>query len=626
MRQSARRSHGSIGRSVALAAVMTLLFAACAAAPETSEPSPSPSTSPSSVEGFTREIAPFPVRGPTGDEYAHPFLGGLDVPRPQFVDIDGDGDADLFVQERSDAVMFFENVGSASAARYVWRTDRFHELSIGEWSRFLDIDHDGDFDLLAERPYSYVRLYRNVGDARAPRFEVAADSVKDIAGTPIFSDRQNIPFLIDLDCDRNLDLFLGRVDGTVTRYEQAATEAGVPRFAHVTDRFENIEIVGQLAGSARHGANSMVFADRDGDGDADLFWGDFFEPGLLLIENTGSCASPSLRSQPQPLRANGDTIVTSGFNAAALPDIDADGDLDLFIGVLGGAFNPNRTASENFYFYEQGAAGELTLRTRRFLDGIDVGSESVPALGDIDGDGDLDLLVAPKIDPLELTTSRLYVFTNTGSATAPAYQLADTLALATSYHYAPALADLDDDGLLDLVLGTWNDGVQFYPNRGTPQRPDWRQDTTATIRLTRGSNAIPALGDIDGDGDFDLFVGESSGEVNFYRNEGSRTAPRFTLVADTYESMDAGRRSHPALADVDGDGDLDLLLGSEAGTSTFYRNDGSRTAPRFMRDENGFGPPLLPNSAPAFADIDGDARLDLIVGNLSGGLVFWRGR
>jgi uncharacterized protein (DUF2141 family) len=603
-----------------------MLAAACAAQPEAGLQSPSPSTAPPSVEDFTREIAPFPVRDPAGNEYAHPFLGGLDVPRPQFVDIDGDGDFDLFVQERSDAVMHFENVGTAAAPQYVWRTDRFHDLSIGEWSRFLDIDHDGDQDLLAERPFSYIRLYRNVGDARAPRFELAADSVKDIEGTPIFSDRQNIPFLIDLDCDQNLDLFLGRVDGTVTRYEQAATDAGVPRFAHVTDRFENIEIVGQLAGSARHGANSMVFADRDGDGDADLFWGDFFEPGLLLIENTGSCASPSLRSTPVPLRASGDTIVTSGFNAAALPDIDGDGDLDLFVGVLGGAFNPNRTASENFHFYEQGAAGALTLRSTRFLDGIDIGSESVPALGDVDGDGDLDLLVAPKIDPLMLTTSRLYVFTNAGSATAPAFQLTDTLALATSYHYAPALGDLDGDGMVDLVLGTWNDGVQIYMNRGTPQRPDWQADTTATIRLTRGSNAIPALGDVDGDGDLDLFVGESSGEVNFYSNEGSTTAPRFTLVSDTYESMDAGRRSHPALADVDGDGDLDLLFGSEAGASTFYRNDGSRTAPRFVRVESGFGPPLLPNSAPAFADIDGDGRLDLVVGNLSGGLVFWRGR
>jgi hypothetical protein len=600
------------------------MAAGCAASPEQHANAPGPA--PQAASGFVREVAPFPVMGADGQPYAHPFLGGLDVPRPQFVDIDGDGDLDLFVQERSDAVMFFENVGDARNARYEWRTDRYGDLSVGEWKRFVDVDGDGDWDLLAEQPYSYIRLYRNIGGPTDPRFELAADSIHDAAGTPIFSDRQNIPYLIDLDCDANLDLFLGRVDGTVTRYEQSAADDGVPAFAFVTDRFENIEIVGQLAGSMKHGANSMVFADWDGDGDPDLFWGDFFEPGLLLIENTGSCASPSFRTQPSPLRAAGDTIVTSGFNASALADIDGDSDLDLFIGVLGGAFNPNTTASENFYFYEQTAERTLTLRTRRFLDGIDIGSESIPALGDIDGDGDLDLLVAPKIDPLLLNTARLHVFTNTGSATAPAFALTDTIALATSYHYAPVLGDLDGDGKLDLVLGTWNDGVQIYWNRGTAGAPAWEQDTAATIRLTRGSNATPALGDIDGDGDLDMFIGESSGEINLYRNVGSATEPRFELVSDVYEGMDAGRRSHPSLADLDGDGDLDLILGSEAGPATYFRNEGTRTEPRWVRAEDGLGVALPPYSAPVFADLDGDGRLDLLSGNLSGGLMFWRGR
>jgi uncharacterized protein (DUF2141 family) len=602
-----------------------LLTAACAGSSATVPTSPSP-PSPSAAATFVREISPFPVLDAAGNAYAHPFLGGFDVPRPQFVDIDGDGDLDLFVQERSDALMFFENTGTAAAARYEWRTDRYLDLSIGEWSRFVDVDGDGAVDLLAEQPFSYMRLYRNAGGPAEARFELAADSIQDIRGEPVFSDRQNIPYLIDLDCDGNLDLFLGRVDGTVTRYEQASADGGVPRFAFVTDRFENIEIIGQLVGSARHGANSMVFADWDGDGDPDLFWGDFFEPGLLLLENGGSCTSPSFRVQPLPVTADGDSIATSGFNASALADIDADGDLDLFIGVLGGAFNPNRTAGENFYFHEQTSPRTLALRTRRFLDGIDVGSESVPALGDIDGDGDLDLLVAPKIDPAKLDASRLYLFRNTGGARAPAFQLADTIDLATSYHYAPALGDLDGDGLLDLVLGTWNDGVQFYMNRGTRGEPSWQSDTTDTIRLTRGSNAIPALADVDDDGDLDLFVGEASGEVNFYRNAGSRTAPRFELASDTYEGMDAGRRSHPVLADLDGDGDLDLLLGSEAGEVSYFRNDGTPAAARFVHVPDGFPLTLPPYAAPVFADLDGDGVADLIAGNLSGGLLFWRGR
>ncbi|MCA9738923.1 MAG: VCBS repeat-containing protein, partial [Gemmatimonadetes bacterium] len=368
---------------------VVLTAAGCAGGGGPSD-SPGPTTGvpvPGGAAAWVKQVTPLPVVDAEGTPYAHPFLGGFDVPRPQMADIDGDGDLDLFIQERTDELMFFENTGTARAPEFVWRTDRYQDISVGEWTRFADFDEDGDLDLLTELPYSYLREYTNQGTATDPRFVQRADSIRDPSGEPIFSDRQNIPSVADIDCDGRLDLFLGRVDGTVRRYEQ---EGSNPlRFRLVAERFEDISIVAQIG--SRHGANSMAFADVDSDGDLDLIWGDFFEPGLLLIENTGTCENPVLRSEPIPLPAV-DTISTSGYNAPVPVDLDADGDLDLLVGVLGGAFNPSRTAPANLYYYERTPAG-LTLRTRQFLTQIDVGSESTTTLVDDDGDGDLDLFV-----------------------------------------------------------------------------------------------------------------------------------------------------------------------------------------------------------------------------------------
>lgn len=563
-----------------------------------------------------RSITAIEVLDENGVAYEHPFLGGFDVPRPQFVDIDADLDLDLFVQERSGELMFFENVGSPARAEFVWRTDRYQDLPIGDWNRFADMDGDGDVDLLSEHPFSYVGYFENTGSPREPSFVLVADSVRDTEGVAVFSDRQNIPSLTDIDCDGAWDLFLGRVDGTVARYElDGMSPVGTPRFRFVRERFQDIQIVAQIG--SRHGANSMAFADVDADGDNDLFWGDFFEPSLLFIENRGSCASPVLRDEPSPLRVN-DTLTTSGYNAPVLTDIDGDHDLDLFVGVLGGAFNPNLTASDNFYFYEQTESG-FARRTERFLQGIDVGSESIPAFTDFDEDGDLDMIVGNKIDPDALDTGRLYVFENVGSPLAPRFAITDTLELRTSYHQAPAFADLDADGDDDLILGTWNAGVAYLRKDGPGV---FTMVDTAVVTLTRGSHSTPALADIDADGDFDLFVGEASGDLNFYRNEGTVRVADFVLESDKYGGIDAGRRSFPVLVDVDSDGDFDMFLGREAGGTMFLRNIGTPSVPEFVEEDSTL-PEVVKYGTPALVDIDGDGDFELFSGGLSGGVMFW---
>jgi len=574
---------------------------------------------------FERVVAPFPVLAPDGREYALPFVGGLDVPRPQFVDIDGDGDLDLFVQEYSSQLWHFENVGSAKAPRYEWRTNNYQGINIGEWYRFVDIDQDGLVDLICEKPFSNIHFYKNVGSKTAAKFQYV-DVLRDSSDEPIFMDRQNIPWLVDLDCDKHLDLFVGRVEGTLARFEAVAP--GSTRFDFITENFEGISIVGRVGEArptTRHGANAISFADFDGDGDQDLFWGDFFEPGVLLIENIGgTCSSPSFDVEPV-LLPWASSLLTSGYNAPMPADIDGDGDLDFVMGVLGGAFNPVGTSADNLYFWERTATNAFELRSKRYLDMIDLGSETVPTFGDIDGDGDLDMLVGNKIDPVKGNAGRLTTFINEGTSKAPRFRQTTSVEMSGAYHLAPTLGDLDGDGDLDLLLGTWNQDVLYYRNEGTKTAPNWVQDPARTIAPPRASNVIPTLADIDTDGDLDLFMGASNGVVIFYRNTGSRTNAKFELVTERLDEVKAVRRSAPALFDVDGDGLLDIVMGQESSPTLTFRNTGTKANPKFA-PYDGFALDLPHISVPRFVDLDGDGKPDVVSGSVSGGLVFLRAR
>ena len=146
-----------------------------------------------------------------------------------------------------------------------------------------------------------------------------------------------------------------------------------------------------------------------------------------------------------------------------------------------------------------------------------------------------------------------------------------------------------------------------------------RWSTRCWWRSARGQQHDAGTGDVDGDGDLDLFVGEASGTLNFYRNDGGPGRPLFTLVSDVFDSIDVGRRSAPTLADLDRDGDLDLLVGSDDRGVVLFRNEGTKTAARFVEDTS-FKVDVPPLASPVFGDMDGDGLLEMVVGNTGGGL------
>ncbi|RMG67005.1 MAG: T9SS C-terminal target domain-containing protein [Calditrichaeota bacterium] len=582
---------------------------------------------------FQRVIKPFPVKNQYGVDYPFPMLGGYNSPRPQWVDLDLDGDLDLFVQVEFDKLIYFENVGSATSPQLEWRTDWFQQLSIGSWYVFRDMDGDGDPDLFAEQVFGLIRYYRNDGPPGNPQFVPAADTLKADDGSLIFAESASIPTLADIDCDGDLDLFTGNsLDGTINFYTNTGSGPGsVPRFHFITSQFQGISIIsggkGRPRASQPHGSNALEFADIDADGDLDLFWGDFFTESLYFLENSGTCTNPNIHivsNQYPP----GSPILTGGFNVPRFADIDADGDLDLFVGVQGGAVSNTQNLVDNFFFLENigtPQSPDFFFQTGTFVSSIDIGDKSIPALADINGDGDLDLIVANEVNPPNGQTSHLILFSNQGSATQPSFRLTNThfTGLEVGFNYAPAFGDLDGDGDLDLLVGEWSGNLNYLRNDGTAQAPQYVLVEENFAGIDVGLNSTPALVDIDADGDLDLFIGEFSGNINFYRNEGTAQSPAFVLDTTHYLGLDVGQHSFPAFADIDHDGDPDLFVGNANGEVVFYRNQGSPQQPQFQLDPS-FQLHLRTFTTPAFGDLDGDGDLDLICGNVGGGLYYFQ--
>ncbi|GAB4126752.1 MAG: hypothetical protein Fur005_47090 [Roseiflexaceae bacterium] len=478
-----------------------------------------------------------------------------------------------------------------------------------------DLDDDGDLDCLVLA--MQVSYYRNIGSAIQPVFQ------KVSTGSPFAAlslAAGSAPSLGDINGDGRIDLVVGRSDGTLRAYL-----------------------------------------------------------------NTGSATAPSFSGSGSPIASDVGSSATP-----ALGDLDGDGDLDLVVG------NSNGTLS-----YFTNSAGSFSSGPSLFAS-ADVGDNSAPAFGDVDGDGDLDLVVGESMassgNPKD--KGRIDLFLNTGSVSSPSFGAAEpeatnTLKLVEGLiSSAPVLGDLDDDNDLDALVGSTSDTVQIFLNDGTPQSGAF-YNLNPMRSEQQGANSMPAIVDIDGDGDHDLFFGVSDGRMAYYENKGTTTDPVLReeygkniscdVPGDSCQLRDFGSFAAPdfgdlngdgkpddiviasgqssiftffntgtftapifteqtgssnpfaaitlsgrtigRLIDLDGDGDLDLVLGLESGLVSFFRNTGSATAPVFAASatsSNLFGFDVGSRATPTFGDIDADGDYDAYVGAADGSIHFFR--
>ena len=266
------------------------------------------------------------------------------------------------------------------------------------------------------------------------------------------------------------------------------------------------------------------------------------------------------------------------------------------------------------------------LITNDYLKTLDVGNNSEPVFVDIDDDNDLDMFIGSLKNPF----GSIIFFENIGSNSNPEFSLVDStfFDITSDLSVSPSFGDIDDDGDFDLVIGRFNGKLSLYLNSGTATTPLFSnyvdiQNNNGDI-IDVGSTAVPLLIDVDNDTDLDLIIGGFNGKFNFYENTGNAGIYEFTLNNLYFDTLDIGDNSTPFLIDYDKNGTLDLFSGSRKGEFYYYRNDGTNSVPvwtlitdKFLTDNFGA------NTFPSFVDIDNDTDIDILLGNVKGGLYFY---
>ena len=294
-------------------------------------------------------------------------------------------------------------------------------------------------------------------------------------------------------------------------------------------------------------------------------------------------------------------------------DIDADGDLDLFIGEYFGWVS---------FFEDVGDSStpDFNLVTREYdsLLTLEDWGHSNPDFFDLDNDNDKDAIIGG---------GRVTFIENMGSQYNPNFiSERDTLFdVIGNWVFGThiSIVDIDMDGDGDLICGEYQGHLQFYRNVGTPDSFAFYLEDDNWLGINVGGYngyADPTLIDIDSDNDYDLFIGDNYGHIHYYRNEGDSVQWDYVLVSAYFDSIDVGDYASPEFADVDGDGDYDMLVGREGdyitnlrGDIFYYENIGTQYNYQFrfitknyiVIDEGHF-------SFPQFVDIDADNDLDFI--------------
>ena len=523
---------------------------------------------------FDIDIAVFNNDGPSGDDsYLFTNDGGMvftrtslfntmnSMQQTEAVDIDDDGDLDLLISQMG----LYLNDGEANFTISNTFSDSGDTCDVS--FTYADVDGDGDQDVLCSSSNGYNgstgqnQVFRNKG------YGLFAD------GESLFTSGRNTSLIVGADIDGDGDIDLVEGNGYV-----GWNETSEQNYIYLNN--------GSLDFDEQE--ENVIFTtkifDSDNDGDMDM-WGQG-EYGQRIFKLNNGDGSYSLTEYTEQAAFTYDTISV---------DVNGDGYLDII--------EANREAFNSLWIND--GSNSFVYQTSPFGAGPGYYQDAVAA--DVDGDGDQDVMLLDGEVGNE-GTPELWLNDGSGDFSEATDPFGSSLNGVMADFDA---GDIDGDGDIDVVLPMDLNGAVFI-NDGTGTFTDSGQEITLG-----GNGGIFQLGDMDNDGDLDLFFASISG-LRIYLND---SAGNFDLnyidVDSTFTSFVSNNVGVGRLVDLDNDNDLDIFIGDMGNlgaSNIIYRNYGNLS---FVRETGWFDNADITVSA-TFGDYDSDGDVDIFVRNSSG--------
>ncbi|HTF19250.1 MAG TPA: VCBS repeat-containing protein, partial [Chryseolinea sp.] len=616
-----------------------------------------------------------PVSDKEGNPLSMPWAGGINAAHYNTMDLDLDGKDDLVLFDRmADKVITFLNRDNhyVPAPQY----ESSFPTEITNWLLLRDANCDGRKDIFTGDNLG-IKVYINVTTGAMPAWKqhIFSAGPGNTGSTVLlskgFSGKVNVqlqfddlPAFVDADGDGDLDLFNVRFVGNGTveyhrnfgmeRYgtcdsldyeRQTQTWGGVTECSCGVFAFNGNPCPPATGGRTEHaGGKSLLAFDANGDSKIDLLFSEATCNNLYLLSNSGTLDNPKIATSSSFPPGHPASFLI--FPATFYEDLDFDGVKDLLAmpNIFTRTYLQTDLAHSNWFYKNNGTdtAPNFIFEQSDFLQSsmIDVGDNAVPAFIDYDGDGDFDMIVSRHTSSAIAASIALYE--NVGTAEAPAFKLKNDdmwgFSELSFYNIKIQFADFTNDARLDLVftathLQSGFTRLYFVPGTGDGVIDVGGQSIQQT-NVAIGINENVYVGDVDRNGLADLLIGRTSGGLEYWRSRADGS-----LDFDLFDSSFLGLGSSVlrqnlacTISDLDGDGKMDLVLGDQTGTLSIVSNF------REAGDASGAVSELVFNKNtetyerynlggrlwPTTANLFNSTRPTLVVGNVLGGLSILR--